>query len=228
MYSNMLVSFRHNLIFLKSKKTAGTSSEAFFQEALWGERPTHKQGWKVYEDGFCTPRVGLVDPSIAQRFNIVTAGKLPGKSFWKIRNLNKHSEPDQIRSSLGEKFWETSNKIVNVRNPFELLVSRYFYVRRSTRNKSDFEEWLRRDPLKPFPVPLRDDSFSLIRYENLQQDLTRAVMSLGLVIPDQLARYKSECRPEWAQDYRIFYTLGTRRFVEDLYAEWLQVLGYRF
>jgi hypothetical protein len=225
----MLVSFRSNVVFIKTPKTAGTSSEAYFQEALWGYVPGHAQGWKVHKDGFCTPRGRRERPSIAQQFKIVVAGKLPWNSLGKIPRLHNHSRPDQIRDSLGGKFWGNAKKIVNVRNPFDLLVSSYFFNHPSPQNRPDFEEWLRGRVGRPFPfLSYLDDSWSVIRYESLQEDLRRAVISMGLPVPDQLPRHKSGIRPAESKDYRDLYTPGTRRIVEELYGDWLRVLGYSF
>lgn len=225
----MLVSFRHNLIFIKSWKTAGTSSEAYLQEALWGFLPGHSQGWKVYKDGFCTPRGASQRPSIAQQLKIVAAGRLPWNSFGKISRLRNHSRPDQIRDSLGGNFWGKSKKIVNVRNPFDLLVSGYFFHHPSPQNRPDFEEWLRGHGLKPFPfLSHLDDSWTVIRYESLQEDLNQAVISMGMTAPGQLPRHKTAIRPAESKDYRDLYTPGTRRIVENRYGDWLEVFGYRF
>lgn len=226
----MLVSFRHNLIFIKSWKTAGTSSEVYLQQALWGFVPGAAQGWKVYKDGFCTPRGGGPKRlSIAQQFKIVGAGRLPWNCFGKIGRLRNHSVPDQIRDSLGGNFWGNSKKIVNVRNPFDLLVSGYFFQNRSRQNRPDFEEWLRGLGKKPFPfLSHLDDSWTVIRYESLQDDLSQAVISMGMTAPSQLPRLKTAIRPAESKDYRDFYTPGTRRIVENRYGDWLEVFGYRF
>ena len=121
-----VVSYKLKLVFVKSRKTAGTSSEAFIQQALRGGGVTHEQGWEIYRDGICTPRLSIERPSVLQRLKIVAAGRLPWKSFGRVVHLRNHSAPEQIRDALGSKFWENSTKIINVRNPFDQVLSRFF------------------------------------------------------------------------------------------------------
>jgi hypothetical protein len=224
----VLVSYRSNFVFVKTMKTAGSSTEAAFQEALWEEQVNHGQGWKIYRDGFCTPRLSNVRPSVPQRVKIVAAGRLPWKSFGRVLHLRNHSAPEQIRDALGSKFWGSSTKIINVRNPFDQVVSGFFYS--NGPNRGDFESWVRLHAHKervPF-VPLLEDSWAVIRYESLQEDLRQALVSLGLPVPDQLPNYKNKTRPVGTREYRDLYTPASRGIVENLYRDELELLGYSF
>lgn len=222
-------------MFVKTKKTAGTSSEAYLQEALWGHPPGHSVGWQVERDGFCTPRSDRAQTpsgeSLAktQEASIVFSGRLPWKSFGRIRHLRNHSSHNQIREALGDKFWETSQKIFNVRNPFDLLVSDYFFSTKSSQNKPNFSDWILGLKSRNLQIPsVLDESWSPIRYEYLHEDLSSAVQSMGLPAPDELPSYKSGIRPAGTRQYRDFYTLREREIVENLYGDWLQNFGYRF
>ena len=191
--------------------------------------PSHEQGWKTFKDGFCTLRGASLRPSSAQKFAIVVAGGLPWGSIGRISSLRNHSTPDQIRDSLGRNFWSKADKIINVRNPFDLLVSGYFFNHPSSQNRPDFEEWLRGRSPRPFPfISYLDASWTVIRYEALEEDSTRALNSMGMPVPGRLPQHKTGIRPSDSRDYRDFYSPKTRRIVEGNYADWLEVFGYEF
>lgn len=229
----MLVHYKIPLIFVKSFKTASSTSEAFLQAALWGGTPPEHQGWKIERDGFCTFRLpGSHDLRPDQALSIALRGKFPLTSVGRIRRLQHHAMRDEIIPALGHNFWNKSQKIVNIRNPFDWAVSLYYFTFHETAPSDvpPFEDWVLRWGFHP---PLRwitepGQSLTLIRYENLEHDLAKTIESLGIVVPESIPTFKMGIRPRETQDYRAMYTKRSRAHVEDRFKTYLSAFDYSF
>jgi hypothetical protein len=126
----VMVSHSHRFIFLKTRKTAGTSVEMALQH-------------------LCTPPgtpVTEPTPVLDTRFGIVGrrhAARPPWSRliFWR-KDWYNHMPADQIARALGRKTWTDYRKVATIRNPFDLAVSRYHFdlARRHLPEKADFRE----------------------------------------------------------------------------------------
>lgn len=122
----MLAASNPDLIFVKTSKTAGTTTEVVLQQALWGANPAHSQAWQIERNGFCSSR-GISRTSRRSRLSlwsslrIATVNRLPVSSLGRLKILEQHSTPRQIREAVGEVRWTSSIKIANVRNPLGLM-----------------------------------------------------------------------------------------------------------
>lgn len=70
--------------------------------------------------------------------------KTGGSSIEKVFNYEgiKHERPDQLKELIGEDKWEDYFKFTIVRNPWDRLVSEFFYRKKKGSVSSDFKEWL--------------------------------------------------------------------------------------
>jgi hypothetical protein len=113
----MLVSHRKQFIFTKTAKTAGTSVESYFEQycmpdGAWQE--SHYRDEYVSESGI----IGYRGPGSrrATYFN--------------------HMPAKRIRELVGEDIWHRYFKFTVVRNPFDKLVSHFFWVERRKQKSS--------------------------------------------------------------------------------------------
>lgn len=207
----MLVSHRYQFIFLKTKKTASTTTEIFFER-------------------FCLPG-GFDYKEEHHRHQLVTeAGIIGSRGSGKDEYYN-HMPAAELKEKLGAAIFDSYIKIANVRNPFDSLVSDFYF------NKPDmgFEEYVLRKDKKDFEenlaiIFLNGQSVVdvVIRYENLQADIEAACEQLQ--IPFELSRigqYKTEFRKE-KKPYRDYYNSTTRAVVEKHYGEYMNLFGYQF
>jgi hypothetical protein len=252
----MLVYFPRPTIFVKTSKTAGTSSEAFLQSAIWGTEVSHSQGWQVQKNGFCTPRMNRAEAkerglsryfqppwkkrsgaeselSLSKELLIVLNGHFPWSTLGRISLLRSHSGRKEIVQVLGEEFWIKAFKITNIRNPFDRLVSEYFAVRGRNLEeviKPSFEDFVltkQHDNLQSFGVD-DDGLVHFIRYENLATDLNAAVHLMGLSPPAEIPTFKSNIRPQDTRDYKLMFTDVSRAHVEKVYKTTLDQFSYSF
>lgn len=106
----MLVSHSHKFIFTKTFKTAGTSIEHYFEK-------------------YCLPdhmlTSGSKDEEVVSEAGIVgKRGAAEGHRWY------AHMSAAQIREQLPVKQWSTYTKFSIVRNPFDKMVSAYFFLLR--------------------------------------------------------------------------------------------------
>jgi hypothetical protein len=232
----VLVSLSPKVIFIKTVKTASSSTECVLEQVLLGGPGNHHQPKFFSRSGFCTAR----GPESATKRGKLKAlddafflSRQPDlwKSIGKLQRLRNHSNPDEIRRVLGERFWASSVKLVNVRNPFDLVVSQYFFRFRKSEARPSFSEFL----LTWEPASVNqgitvnwDDSWKAIRFEHLEQDIDSNLQFLGFSGQVSVPHHKGEFRTREARDYRDFYNRADRRHVEREFSDWLDFFGYRF
>jgi len=230
----MLVNFDPAVIFIKDTKTAGTTTEAVLEEAMWGVRGENLQGWKASRAGFCPPRGVVHQPDLGCIGQILIASttNLPISSLGRVRRLRNHSSPKDIREAVGERFWNRAIKVVNLRNPFDMEVSAYYFRLRGTLDKvrPSFTEWVGAEGEKKWDnwIANVDSTWQFIRYETLESDITSFLNNLGFATPEFLPTYKSGIRPGASRDYRAMYTPEARSQVELRHRDYLERFNYEF
>lgn len=73
-----------------------------------------------------------------------------------------------------------------------------------------------------------DESWRVIRFEYLREDLDLLCRELNIKVERGIPRLKANNRPEDAQDYRDLYDSKSKAYVDLLYADWLQHFSYEF
>ena len=103
----MLVSYCYRFIFLKTKKTAGTSVELYFKPFCKAPGPAPN---------------GDASPPNVSEFGIVgSRGNMQKFDQWWV-----HMPARKIRAQLGEAIWSGYFRFETIRNPYEKAVSAYF------------------------------------------------------------------------------------------------------
>lgn len=228
----MLISHRHQFIYTKTAKTAGTSVEAYFER-------------------FCMPE-GEWSPAHARAEYEGEAGVIGyrGRDADRYKWYN-HMPAARIREQLGEERWQRYFKFCVVRNPWEKAISAFAHFGKAhqlpgglggalwrwrfpshNREQLRFLHWLR----KAGPPNDRDkyliggqvcvDEF--IRYEALKEGMKAVCEKIGLSWDEsQLPNYKAGVRkPEDLAGN--LYLAPAREFVARFYAFEIGRFGYRF
>ena len=130
----MIISHKHKFIFFKTRKTAGSSIQVALAE-------------QCGKDDIITGqyRLGVDDNSHTAGLNL---DKFPGK--------NPHTPLKQVKEFLDLKTWNSYFKFAFIRNPFDIVVSRYYWemsrinnpnisIKNEDASPKDFREWVKSD-----------------------------------------------------------------------------------
>lgn len=217
------------LIFLKTKKTGSTSFEiALSRHANLNDVVTPI----TVKDELIRSELGFPGPRNFQK-------KSPNSEF-KVTN---HSTASQVRAFVGENLWKTSQKIAIVRNPFDRIISRYYWDKKNSLQSTgiqDFRRWL----VNNTELLAENESIYLqngvsvldfaIKYEDLIRDSRDAVSRVGIdpsrfELDLKTIQAKSGIRPKNSSVTVFFgdWPEG-RNVVEKHSARELDCLGYTF
>ena len=104
----MIISHRHKFVFLKPRKVAGTSVEVALARHCG-------------EEDIVTP-IGTFDPEWDEDQYAHPGKKWPG--------YGRHATLRRVRKQVGEELWGDYFKFAITRNPWDLVVSQYFWATR--------------------------------------------------------------------------------------------------
>ncbi|CAN5611258.1 sulfotransferase family 2 domain-containing protein [soil metagenome] len=213
----MIISHQHRFVFMKSRKTAGTSVEIALSRVCGPEDVIT-----------ALPRADeAIRAAAGGRGRQHTTG--PGLR----RSVHEHSPVAVARQALGEATWAEYFTFVVERNPWDAVVSLYFWVNRHD-GRLTFDEFVHRDEV----VNLASQQFRswhargeravdrVLRYERLDDEVGEVWEHLGLPGAPELPRAKSGLRDQTG--YRQHYVPATRDLVGELFARQIAELGYEF
>lgn len=184
-----LVSHTHDFVFLKTKKTGGSSLEMLLEPYCTppGHRVVHETTGHVSEYGIVGVRV--LPERIAE---LKSMGRMPhtvvknaGGTESRI-NFFSHMPAARVRRAIGRPAWNSYTRITAVRNPFTRAVSLFYYWRKLdmldpaldvTDTRAAFREFVLSDGFdNDYAIthidekPVFHDAF---RLEHLQTDIPR-------------------------------------------------------
>lgn len=165
----MIISHKHKFIFIKTRKTAGTSIE-------------------IYLSQFCGDE-DIITPIMEDKSQIFNNRKVNNYKGW-----YNHSLPLAIKNKIGSDVFDNYFKFTIVRNPWDKIVSRYFWsLKRDFKNKNElpFEEWfdIYKNNLENkyidenYKYAIINNEYVLddyIKFECLHSDLERICKKIGI------------------------------------------------
>jgi len=220
----MLVSHRYRFIYVKTKKSAGSSVELAFEPAA---RPA---GWVSPAGGPAFPTEEIVSEA-----GIVGARGPEAKAgarYW------DHMPAAQIKRAVGPVIWQRYFKFCTIRNPWDKTVSFFHYVRPELRHApresvvANFRRWVhgpgRRRGLDRGIYWINDRPVmdAYVRYHRLCEDVATVAARLGVAdarLPEVHTGFRKA-----DLGYRDYYDENARRVVADVYGDEIEYFGWRF
>jgi len=208
----MIISHKHKYIFIKIAKTAGTSTEIYFENLSFSHEIEHIQPELINEEGI----VG---------FRGSNKAKQDQQPTW-----YNHITLPKIKKTLNnDKLFNEYFKFSITRNPWDRVVSAYhhFYPQLS------FNEYITSGkmigPIAPAFKDCIDDVF-FIKFENLQEGIEYVCKKLDLDYDmSNLGSYKKEHRAgSIHKHYTEYFDNKTRQIVAKKHAKDIEYFGYKF
>jgi hypothetical protein len=241
----VIVSHKHKFIFIKTRKTAGTSIELFFSR-FCGERDVITPIYPAVPDAeYHVPRNwrGLYNP-LPDISDALRAGEGTSRKYevWKmtkrfLRGMRfyNHIPASRARRRLPKTIWEDYFTFCFERNPWDRMISHYYWYTRDTQ--LTFGEFLS-TPRHQLNHPLYTDRSGeevivdhVARYEDLNGEMAAICERVGIPFDGDLGiRAKGATRKDRAP-YQEFFQGENERFIEmieELCQREIQLLGYSF
>jgi hypothetical protein len=213
----VIVSHQHRFIFLKTRKTAGTSIELALARV-------------------CGPDDTITSLNPVDEEERVAAG-IRGPQNFEAPPLDRrafnHMPARMARQAVGPQVWREYFKFAVERNPWDAVVSAYFWIFRN-REAPPFDEWVQGSQVDDLAknshmYRIRGEIAvdRLLRYETLADDVALLWADLGLPGSPTLPRAKGFARPRDVH-YRSLYTPASRERVRAAFERTIEELGYEF
>jgi len=234
----MIISHKYKFIFIKTKKVAGTSLEIALSKYCTNSDiiTRHIDEDICKELGFTT----TASKSNQKKSLKEMAFKDVLASFFYSRLRNKyfhHMSASDISNCVGEKIWKQYFKFTIVRNPFDRLVSQYYWKNRKNINPVAFDVFLSEHShlirenwnLYTENNQILVDDF--IKYENLEEDINRISKKVGL--PENVFNVmkkineKRNIRPN-SSSYQDIIGKESKELILNLDREEINIFGYKF
>lgn len=223
----MIISHKYKFIFIKTRKTAGTSIEVFLSQFCG-------------KNDVLTPIYPHVEPHIARNYrgiyNIFDEGTLSIKQIYaKLYERNKfynHIPASLVKKRVSKKIWNNYFKFCVDRNPWDKTISQYHNMNHTQGGKLSFEEYInnRRFPYN-YPLYTEGDVVivdQILKYETLMDDLSSVFSKLGIPFSGTLGvKAKSEYRKD-KTPYQQVYTEEQRKIVEEFFKKEIDLNNYSF
>jgi len=230
----MIISHEHKFIFLKTRKTAGTSVELALSrlcgpdDVITPISPTDEplrgngrvaQNWRTH--GWWQSRRPLL------------------KRYWLKTNpvdygFYNHIPAKEARALINnDRIWRRYFKFAFERNPWDRQVSAYHFRYRRKENPPPFSDYIRhkrRAWINNYEIYSIDGEPCVDfigRFESLTEDFRKALQQVGLAFEQELPRAKGNYRQD-RKSYRDYYDEETRAIVAEWYAPEIRYLGYEF
>lgn len=227
----MIISHKHKFIFIKTRKTAGTSLEIALSKVCGDEDVITPL---VPEDEAIRVNAGF---RTAQNYRI------PFKDYhirdWmrllfkqKRTQFFNHIAAAQVMAHIPVEIWKDYYKFCFERNPWDKLVSMYFYKYPQEPRPSiiDFIQSPIARNLSNFPLYAVSGEVvvdHVYRYENLKQELDKVYEILHLAGVPALPNAKGAFRKD-RRNYRELLTYTEREAIAQMCADEIALLGYEF
>ncbi len=214
----MITSHEHRFIFMKTLKTAGTSVEIELSRVCG-------------PDDVITP---LPEDDEALRRERGGRGPQHFTSPPLTERVHEHIRASKVRPILGREVWDGYYKLAIERNPWDAVVSLFYWMRRNGKVDS-FErflampnlETLARRNYQAYHLGGKVAVDRLLRFETLADDLAEVWTHLGLPGAPDLPHAKAGARPA-GSDYRDLYDAASAERVRALFAPVIAECGYEF
>jgi len=242
----MIISHKNKFIFLKTKKTAGTSIEIFLSKHCGKDdiiTPLSKEEDDIRKEQNIFPQHYFKNDLSSKILLLTQKTSKPLHSFLKkssyLRSLKiskhfwNHMPGYEVREKIGKEIWNSYYKFCFDRNPWDKIVSLYFWKKkRGEFDEHSFDDYINTKNFNCHNYPIYTYQDEVIvdfvgKYENLKDDLLKVCNKIGIDFDSELTKAKSKYRPKQPH-YSYYYNDKTRELIRNLFKKEIELHGYSF
>jgi hypothetical protein len=232
----LIISHKYKFIFIKTNKTAGTSIEIALSKICGDEDVITK--FSVADEkvrsqlGYLGPQNYHVDRS---RYDIRDWFRFIFNI--KRREFTKHMSARDIKRYVGEEIWNSYYKFCVERNPWDRMISNYYWRRGEHRSEklqgmsefleSDGPKRLQRRGINLYTIDGEVVVDKICRFESLADELeevrVRCNIPEKLVLPNAKGSFRKDRR-----NYKDILTSEQAEKIRKLSSREIALLGYEY
>lgn len=202
----MIISHKYRFIFIKTRKTAGTSIEVFLSQHCGS-------------NDILTPIYPHVKPHVARNYD----------------GYFNHISASVVRSSVGNELWENYFTFCVERNPWDKTLSYYHMLNaRQGGGLTLADYFLTSDFCTDYQAYTEPDNPSkiivdhVVKYDSLNGELGVIFEMLGVPYNGSLGVYvKSEYRTD-KRPYKELYSKNQAKIIEEAFKNEIDLFDFRF
>ena len=228
----MIISHKYKFIFLKVSKTAGTSTEIALSKYCGADdiiTPVSPEDEKTRRDlGYPGPQ-NYLSPIWDYGIRDVAKRLLKGEEKARFRN---HISAKKVKAYIGEQVWNSYYKFCFERNPWDRVISQYYFRCRSGSRPTISEFVGSKQTLslkrKGFDLYTIDGQVAVdkvCRFENLSEELEVIRKQFGIPEKLELPRAKAGYRKD-KRSYRDILGEEEKVKIAELLRDEINLLGY--
>ena len=205
----VLVSHKYKFIYIKNEKVAGSSVESFFGKYCIDPKKEYDYTDDIKQQ--------------VDEYGIIGSRNLGCTENDKWKN---HKSAIDIKKDLGEKVFNDYFKFCVVRNPYDKMVSLYYW----SKSRLPFKEFVKKyhcNNISIHSINRKIVCNYFIRYENLEEDIKKVCSKLNIDSYDLslLPRHKSSQRKN-KKHWREYYDKEIKRIVYYKHRNEFELFGY--
>jgi hypothetical protein len=234
----MIASYLHNFIFIKTKKTAGTTVELTLGPICGPDDIVTPLSSRREEElrslGRPVCRNFMAEPSLEKRvvrllMKSNRAARDKKRRLLKYASYYDHMSADVLKKTLPEEFWARAYKFTVERHPYERVVSKAYFKYKEDQPFDQFlDSIVREGRYTSHQFYMIDGEIAvdeIIRQENLHGDLKRLGAKLGFPVPDELPRAKGITRTDRRPAHEIL-TEEQKKIIYETCRKEFEILQY--
>ena len=233
----MIISHKYKFIFLKTRKTAGSSLQSYFLNHCGDNdiiTPIDKPEGYYKAQNYR----GLFNPIPRMQEQYPVKKKML-QTLWRcisLKKFNSHITATHIKRRIPEQIWNSYYKFTVDRNPWDKVLSHYHFVRQRYKRFNDdisFDEYLEKSELPYNYMIYTDDARNLmvdrvVKYENLNEELGDVFSSLGVPYEGSLNVFEKSHYRQKKENYQQSYNKAQMNLVADRFSFEIDLHNYSF
>jgi hypothetical protein len=228
----MILSHRHRFIFIKTEKTAGTSLEIALS-GICGSKdiitPISRKDEEMRKKlGYGKPQNfarPLTEYSRKEWKDLLLKRKL-------ARRYYNHMPAREIMKLVSTDVWDNYYKFCFERNPYDKVISHYYWAGRKFDSLSEFMESGKLKKLSAFDQYTDDEKVvvdRIYKYEEMDKALEDLSLKIGLTEKLELPAYRA--KGNYRKDKRHYREILSRDQagkIADLFSREMELMNYQY